>query len=120
MNLFVDIKSKYGRETLKVVRDLEVVAKKIARFRNHLVLSLRSKHSDITPLSPKIRCPINSARAKTIIKNTERRLVNERIRVINSKLTCLRVDYEKVVDSVERALFVGPYENDTGPRICEN
>ena len=36
MNLFLEIKLKYGRETVKGVRTLEALAKKIARFRNHL------------------------------------------------------------------------------------
>ena len=45
MDLFIEIKSKYRREILKVVRDLEAIAKKIVLFRNHLVLSLRCKQS---------------------------------------------------------------------------
>ena len=38
--MFHDIKS-YARDFLKVVRNCEATAKKLARFRNHLRLTLR-------------------------------------------------------------------------------
>ena len=68
--MFHEVKS-YGRDLLKVVRNFEATAKKIARFRNHLRLSLRCKQSDITPSSLRIRCPIKSERAKAITRNAE-------------------------------------------------
>jgi len=104
MNLFTEIKSKYGREAVKVVRDYETIAKKIARFRNHLVLSLRCKQSRIHPSSLKLRCPVNSARAKAIGINAEHRLLNERIRVINGKLIALRADFSTAAELVKCVL----------------
>ena len=104
MNLFTEIKSKYGREAVKVVRDYETIAKKIARFRNHLVLSLRCKQSRIHPSSLKLRCPVNSERAKAIVINAEQRLFNERIRVINGKLIALRADFSTAAESVKCVL----------------
>jgi len=83
MNLFTKVKSKYGREAVKVVCDFETAAKKILCFRNHLVLSLRYKQSGIRPPSLRLRCPVNSKRAKMVIRNTEQRLLNKRIWVIN-------------------------------------
>jgi len=106
MNLFSEIKSKYGREAVKVVRDFETVAKKISRFRNHLVFSLRCLHSGIRPPSIQLRCPVNSKRAKAVIRNTERRLLNERIRVINGKLIALRADHSRAADTV-KCVFPG-------------
>ena len=64
-----------------VKRDFKTVAKKISHFQNHLVLLLRCLHSGI-----QFRCPVNSKRAIAVIMNTEWRLLNEKIRVINSKL----------------------------------
>ena len=104
MNLFTEIKSKYGREAVKVVRDFEAVAKKISRFRNHLVLSLRCKQIGIRPPSLKLRCLVISKRAKTVIRNTEQCLLNERIRVINGKLIALRANYSRAANSVKCVL----------------
>ena len=104
MKLFSVIKSKYGREAVTNVRRLESVAKKIARFRNHLVLSLRCKQSGFLPSSLRLRCPVNSERAKSIVRNAESQLVNERIRLINSQLTTLRDEYRRLTDWVKCGL----------------
>ena len=102
--MFHDIKS-YGRDFLKVVRNCEATAKKLARFRNnHLRLTLRCKQNDVTPTSLRIRCPINSAIAKSITKIAERGLVYERIRLINGRLSSLRSDYDNDVDIISRTL----------------
>jgi len=104
MHLFSEIKSKYGREAVKVVRDFEAGAKKISRFRNHLVLSLRCKQIGIRPPSLKLRCPVISKRTKTVIRNNEQCLLNERIRVINGKLIALRAHYSRAANSVKCVL----------------
>ena len=45
-------------------------------------------------------------RALSIVKNTEKRLVNERIHVISGKLTVLHNEYDTVLDSVKKALQI--------------
>ena len=47
---------------------------------------------------------MNSERAKSIVKNAESQLVNERIRLINSQLTALRDEYTRLTDWVKCGL----------------
>ena len=68
MSLFKDLRSRYGQQTVKQLRDLENLEKKIARHRNHLTFTHRRKDNGITPTSLKIRCPINTVRARNIIE----------------------------------------------------
>jgi len=49
-------------------------------------------------------CPVNSERAKSIVRNAESQLVNERIRLINSQLTALRAEYSRLTDWVKCGL----------------
>jgi len=48
---------------------------------------------------------VNSERAKSIVKNAESQLVNERIRLINSQLTALRAEYSRLTDWVKCVLL---------------
>ena len=89
INLFKDLRSRYGQEAVKHVRDLENLEKKIARHRNHLTFTHRCKDNGITPTSLKIRCPINTVRARNIIKKAQKELVRERIRVVSNKIDAL-------------------------------
>ena len=106
MSIFKNINEEYGRESLKTARDLENVAKKQARFRNHLVFSLRCKQQGVIPVSLRIKCPVNTKGAQSIVKRAERGLLCERIRVINSKLRRLESDYNKLDHSLDNTISV--------------
>jgi len=86
---------------VKGVRTREALAKKIAWFRNRLVFSLRCKQTGLLPQSLKLHCPIVSDRAKSIVRQTERRLLVERIRLINGKLAALRAGFSQTADWVK-------------------
>ncbi|XP_072047082.1 uncharacterized protein [Amphiura filiformis] len=86
MNLFTSLRSNYGQNTVKIVRDLEGVGKKIARHRNHLVFTLRCKELRITPRSLRLKCPIKTNRAREIIEKAQHQLLRERIRVTNNRI----------------------------------
>ena len=64
----------------------------------------RQKQSGFLPSSLRLRCPVNSERAKSIVRNAESQLVNERIRLINSQLTTLRDEYRRLTDWVKCGL----------------
>ncbi|XP_072039090.1 uncharacterized protein [Amphiura filiformis] len=89
MNLFKDLRENYGRNAVRDLRSLENTERKISRFRCHRVFSLRAKHSGLIPTSLKLKCPINSVRARDIVKKAEKALLNERIRVISNKIRYL-------------------------------
>ena len=86
MNLFKDIRTNYGHETIKNVRDLEKIGKKIARHRNHLVFALRCKELSLTPRSLQLKCPINTSKARVIVNKAQQQLIRERIRVTNNNI----------------------------------
>ncbi|XP_072039336.1 uncharacterized protein [Amphiura filiformis] len=90
MHLFTEIRSRYGQLAVKSIRDLENTEKKLARHRQHLTFTHRCKDNGITPSSLRIRCPINTQKARNIIQKAEKELVSERIRVVSNKIKSLK------------------------------
>ena len=56
------------------------------RHKQHLTFTHRCKENEITPSSLRIHCPINTEKARNIIKRAEKELINERIRVVSNKI----------------------------------
>jgi len=90
MNLFNTIRSEYGQNVVKQVRGVENTQKKLSRYRNHLVFALRYRDESITPSSLKLRCPIRTENARSIIAKAEKSPVNERIRTVSQKVDNLK------------------------------
>ncbi len=90
MNFFSNLRENYGQNYVKKVRDYENIGKKIARHRNHLVFTLRCKELCITPPSLRLKCPINTSKARSIVENARQQLVRERIRVTTNKISGLK------------------------------
>ena len=86
MNLFKDIKRDYGQEAVKQLRLYERNERKLARYRNHRVFTLRCRDLDLTPPSVKPTCPINTNRAREIVKKAQKDFLRERLRVINHRI----------------------------------
>ena len=101
MHLFTEVRSLYGQPAVKHIRDLENTEKKLARHRQHLTFTHRCKDNWITPTSLKIRCPINTEKAKNIIKRAEKELIGERIRVVNNKIRFLQHKRESQKNHLE-------------------
>ncbi|XP_072020328.1 uncharacterized protein [Amphiura filiformis] len=114
MNLFNHVRQSYGQSTVKHLRDLENCEKKIQRHRNHLVYSLRCRDQKLTPPSLKLRCPVNTNKAKDIIKRAEKGLIRERIRVVNNKIKNLKAKKDQLKDDVNNEI---PAESDIGQKI---
>ena len=89
MNLFQELRSRHGQQAVKHVRDLENLEKKIARHRNHLTFTHRCKDTGVTPTSLRLRCPINTIKARNIIEKAQKELVRERIRVVSNRISDL-------------------------------
>ncbi|XP_072046302.1 uncharacterized protein [Amphiura filiformis] len=114
MNLFNHVRQSYGQNTVKHLRDLENCEKKIQRHRNHLVYSLRCRDQKLTPPSLKLRCPVNTNKAKDIIKRAEKGLIRERIRVVNNKIKNLKTQKDQLKDDVNNEI---PAESELGQKI---
>ena len=86
MNLFQDLRRNYGQGTVKTLRACENIEKKTSNFRNHRVFTLRCRDKGLIPPSLRLKCPINTQKARDIVQKAEKELLRERIRVINNKI----------------------------------
>ncbi|XP_072028437.1 uncharacterized protein [Amphiura filiformis] len=77
------IRKEYGKDCLKLTKDLEKTARKVANYRNHLRFNLRCLQADVIPRSAKLSSNIKGSRADKIIHSAERKLLNERVRQVN-------------------------------------
>ena len=84
------LESNFGRNCRLQVRSLEKTARKLANFRNHLRFNLRCLHEGILPRSVRLTSTVTGHRANNILRNAERKLLNERIRQFNFTIDCLR------------------------------
>ncbi|XP_072048289.1 uncharacterized protein [Amphiura filiformis] len=94
MNLHNCIRSQFGKDCLDIVRKLERVSLKIARYRNHLRFNLNCFNAHITPKSLHLSSAIKGYVANNILRKAERSLVNERIRQTNFTLDILHEQHQ--------------------------
>ena len=80
------IEQEFGKNTLELYQKLERTVLKISDYKNHRRFSLWCLSKDITPVSLKLKNNIGTYKSKCIIHNTERKLLNERIRNINNTI----------------------------------
>ena len=90
MNFFKNLRTNYGQETIKIVRKAENSTRQLARHRNHLVFNLRCKDECVIPPSLRLKCPINSVKARNIVEKASKNLLRERIRLTNQKISHLQ------------------------------
>ena len=90
MNFFKNLRTNYGRETIKIVRKAENTTCQLARYRNHLVFNLRCKGECVIPPSLRLKRPINSVKARNIVEKARKKLLRERIRLTNQKISHLQ------------------------------
>ena len=72
---------------------MKTLRRKHLASKNHRVFTLRCRDKGLTPPSLRLKCPINTQKARDIVKKAEKELLRERIRVIGNKLEHL--DREK-------------------------
>ena len=103
------IEQEFGENTLELYLKLERTVLKISNYKNHRRFSLRCLSKDITPVIQKLKNNIGTYKSKCIIHNTERKLLNERIRNINNTIENLehvKYMYEnELKDTVSKELY---------------
>ena len=108
---FKYLRNNFGLDCLKLCRELEHTARKIANFRNHLRFNLRCLHEDIIPRSVKLKSNIKGHKAENIIRNAERKLLNERsIRQVNFTIDVLNSKYHKTEEKLRSIIPSETYE----------
>ncbi len=116
MNLFQVLRRSYGQGTVKLLRNCENIEKKTSCFRNHRVFTLRCRDQGLTPPSLRLKCPINTQKARDIIKKAEKDLLRERIRVINNKIDYL----DRKKSELNRDLNSRDFPSDTKQSIVQH
>ena len=87
-SMFKYLKDKHGEEDVGLLRNWENTIKKMADFRNHRCFTLRCIKVRITPVSCKLKDPLQFKTEKSyqIIHKVERQLLCDRVRNINKLL----------------------------------
>ena len=81
---------------LRQMRSFEKTSLKLASFRNHQRFNLRCFLERVTPRSIKLTSNVTGLKADKILKNTERKLLNERVRQVNFKMKALKEKQEQL------------------------
>ena len=71
---------------LCLFRDWERLWLRALDYKNHRIFTLRCIHKDLVPVSIKVKTTLKTDKAKKIIKNAERNLLQARVKATNSIL----------------------------------
>ena len=85
-NLHTFILKNYGIELLRLPRDWERFQLRQCDYKNHRIFTLRCIHSELVPVSIKLKSTLKSERAKKILRTAEKQLLQTRLKSINSLL----------------------------------
>ena len=85
-NLHKFILENYGIELLRLFRDWEKFQFRQCDYKNHRISTLRCIHSELVPVSIKLKSTLKSERAKKILRMAEKQLRQTRLKSINSLL----------------------------------
>ena len=85
-NLHKFILENYGIELLRLLREWEGFQLRQCDYKNHSIFTLRCIHSELVPVSIKLKSALKSGRAKKILRMAEKQLFQTRLKSINSLL----------------------------------
>ena len=85
-NLHKFILENYRIGLLKPLRDWEKLELRQCDFKNHRIFTLRCIHSELVPVSIRLKSTLKSERAKKIQRMAEKQLLQTRLKSINSLL----------------------------------
>ena len=94
-------------------RNLERNTRKLARFRNHLRFSLQGKHTNVTPVSLRLKSNFESFEAKRILARAEKASTNERICLINFTINGIERKIANLHDKLRSELRASLYQEVT-------
>jgi hypothetical protein len=90
MNIYKNLLTKYGRDTLHEARLLERQAIQTASWTNHLTFTHRCKQHNVTPPSLRLFTTAKGEATRQIITNAEHKLTQLRIGHCHERLRSLR------------------------------
>ncbi|XP_049914604.1 uncharacterized protein LOC126398968 [Epinephelus moara] len=74
------VAEQFGVDTLKLVREYERMARKIADYRNHLRFNLRCRQNRLIPTSLRLCSTMKGYKVDKIMEKAQNQLLNERVR----------------------------------------
>ena len=80
------ILEKNGKGLLRLLRDWEKFQLRQCNFKNHRIFTLRCIHSELVPVSKRLKSTLKSERAKKILRTAEKQLLQTSLKSINSLL----------------------------------
>ena len=85
-NLHKFILENYGIGSLRLLKEWEKFQLRQCNFKNHRIFTLRCIHSELVPVSIRLKSTLKSERAKKILRTAEKQLLQTRLKSINSLL----------------------------------
>ena len=101
MNLFNTLNQRYGQRLVKEVRTLESLQHKLAKMRNHRVFNLRCLKQKLVPDSAIVKFKTTNPHEEKIIRNTQTKLVDNRIRANNQQIKELQKSIESSKNKIK-------------------
>ena len=80
------LEQKYGKDTTVIFRKLEKMVVKNRNFKNHQRFLLRCLNKGVVPVSLRLKNLVGTQKGKGIIHKAEMKLLNERVKNINSTI----------------------------------
>jgi hypothetical protein len=111
MNIYKNLSTKYGRDTLHEARLLEKQAIQTASWANHLTFTHRCKQSNVTPPSLRLFTTAKGEAAREVITNAERKLTQLRIGHCHERLRCLRTATHYTTATLTSTLTTQEFNN---------
>ena len=103
-NLHQHLNEEFGEESVFLLQQWEKYEKKMADIRNHRRFSFKCLKFDVIPVSIRLKTNVKTTKGLKIIRKTERKLINEHIRSINSSLELYMYEREAIVQQLEEKL----------------
>ena len=103
-NLHLHLKEEFGEESVFLLQQWEKYKKEMEDFRNHRRFSLKCLSFDVIPVSIRLKTNVRTTKGLEIIRKTERKLLNECIRSINSTIELYMYEREAIVQQLEEKL----------------
>lgn len=90
--------------TLRMTRDYERTARKIADYRNHLRFNLRCRQHRLIPNSLRLGSTVKSHRARMILEKTQNQLLNEKVRQVHFPIEALNKEADSLLQKLKSHL----------------
>ena len=119
-NLHLHLKEEFGEESVFLLQQWEKIEKKMADFQNHRRFSLKCLSYDVIPVSIRLKTNVRTDKGLEIIKKTERKLLNERIRSINNTIELYMYERDSLVLQLEEKLDNNNTNNQEIIEDCHN